>query len=230
MESGEFEPEETKQVCTLLREAAVFVNVGANTGYYVCHARKLGKRVLAVEPLDQNVQLLQRNLIANGWNDVEVLPVALGDHVGLEKLYGGGTAASLVVGWAGAPTTHYRVVPVTTLDHLLGDRFAGEKMLILIDVEGFEVNVLRGAARQLARRPAPVWFVEICLDEHQPQGATVNPDLQATFELFWQHGYTAHKAGCESGPVTTEDVSDWAAGQNLPRTHNFMFQAGEAKK
>ncbi len=228
MERGEFEPEETKQVCTLLSEVEVFVNVGANVGYYVCHARRHGKRVIAVEPLDQNVQVLQRNLLANGWTDVEVLPVALGDHVGLEKLYGGGTAASLVAGWAGAPAAHYRMVPVTTLDHLLGDRFAGERLLILIDVEGFELNVLHGAVRQLTRRPAPVWFVEICLDEHQPQGAKVNPYLQSIFELFWQHGYEAHKVGCESGPVTSEDVRDWAVGRDLPRTHNFLFRADEA--
>ena len=227
MERGEFEPEETKQVCAFLREAEVFVNVGANVGYYVCHARQLGISVLAIEPLDQNVQILQRNLLANGWNDVEVHPVALGNHVGLEKLYGGGTAASLVAGWAGANAAHYRVVPVTTLDHLLGDRFAEKRLLILIDVEGFELNVLRGASRQLARRPAPVWFVEICIDEHQPQANEINPNLQEIFELFWLHGYAAEKAGCESGAVTAENVRAWTVGHNLPGTHNFVFRAIE---
>lgn len=223
METGEFEADETRQVSALLRKATVFVNVGANTGYYVCLAREAGARVVAVEPLDQNVQLLQRNVLANGWNDVEIIPMGLGDRVAVLKLYGGGTAASLVEGWAGASREHYRLVPVTTLDNVLADRFDGEQLLILIDVEGFELNVLRGAVRQFARRPAPLWFIEICFDEHQPQGATINPNVLETFEVFWRHGYRAEKAGAESGPVSELDVRAWARGSELPQTHNFIF-------
>lgn len=224
MQTGQFEPDETRQLSALLGETDVFVNVGANCGYYVCLARKAGLKVVAVEPLDQNVQFLQRNLLANGWNDVEVLPVGLGDRTALLKLYGGGTAASFVSGWAGAPEDHCRVVPVTTLDAVLADRFAGERLLILIDVEGFEFNVLQGALRQLNRHPAPVWFVEICISEHQPGGVQANPNLMKTFEIFWRHGYRAEKAGCESGLVESGDVDRWAEGRQLPGTHNFLFR------
>jgi FkbM family methyltransferase len=223
MKNGEFEPDETGQLRDLLESADVFVNVGANVGYYVCHARHLGKKVVAIEPLEQNVQLLQRNLLANGWRDVEVFPLALGDRIGLEPLYGGGTAASLVSGWAGSSPRHFRMVPVTTLDNLLGDRFVGERILFLIDVEGFELPVLRGAIRQFTHRPAPAWFIEICIDEHQPGETQINPDLVSTFEVFWEHGYAAARAGCESGHVTRDDVERWAMGRDLPATHNFLF-------
>ena len=223
MEIGEFERDETIQLRSLLENAEVFINIGANVGYYVCHARQMGKRVVAIEPLEQNVQLLERNLLANDWRDVEVLPVALGNQIGLEPLYGGGTAASLVSGWAGSSPQHFRIVPVTTLDNLLGDRLSGENLLLLIDVEGFELNVLKGAIRQLSHRPAPVWFIEICINEHQPGQTLINPDLIETFEIFWQNGYTASKAGCEAGFVSREDVNRWANGQDLPITHNFLF-------
>lgn len=224
MEEGVFEPAETKQLSILLADVDVFVNVGANCGYYACLARKTGAKVVAIEPLDQNVQLLQRNLLANDWHDVEVLPVGLGDKTSLMKLYGGGTAASLVSGWAGASADHYCIVPVTTLDAILADRFAGQKLLILIDVEGFELNVLKGALRQMDRNPAPVWFVEICINEHQPQGAVVNPNLREIFDLFWTHGYVAEKAGCEVGPVSVRDIEKWTEGEALPATHNFLFR------
>ena len=102
MEKGEFEPEETKLIQNLFDKVDVFVNAGANTGYYCCLARKMGLYVVAFEPLERNVQILQRNMLANNWDDVEIHPVALGDTVGLLKLYGGGTGASLVKGWAGA--------------------------------------------------------------------------------------------------------------------------------
>jgi hypothetical protein len=39
---GRFEPEETALVLALLDAAEVLVNVGANVGHYVCHARRKG--------------------------------------------------------------------------------------------------------------------------------------------------------------------------------------------
>lgn len=228
MESGEFEPDETMQLRSLLENAEVFINIGANVGYYACQARQMGKRVVAIEPLEQNVQLLQRNILENGWRDVEVIPVALSNQIGLEPLYGGGMAASLITGWAGSSPVHFRMVPVNTLDNLLSDRFPRERLLFLIDVEGFELNVLRGAVRQLSHRPSPVWFIEICINEHQPGKTQINPNLIETFEIFWQHGYTASKAGCEFGSITRDDVNNWAKGENLPITHNFLFTVPEA--
>ena len=224
MSSGAFEPDETRLVQSMLRSDSVFVNVGANVGYYICLARKAGARCVAIEPLDQNVQILQRNVQANGWSDIEIHPVAVGDQVAMLKLYGGGTAASLVEGWAGASNEHYRFVPVTTLDNVLTNRFAGHSMLVLIDVEGFELNVLRGALRLMVRQPYPSWIVEICVDEHQPNGVRINPSLLETFNLFWSHGYRAERIGCTGGPVLPSDVACWAEGKDLPRTHNFLFR------
>ena len=188
----------------------------------VSHAKKV--KTIAIEPLDQNVQILQRNIQANGWQDVEILPIGLGNSVAQLKLYGGGTAASLVEGWAGANHDHYRLVPVSTLDNVLSDRFIENKILILIDVEGFELNVLKGAVRQLERKITPIWFVEICVDEHQPDGRLINPNLLETFDMFFVRGYSAEKAGSASGMVTREDVIEWQSGKHLPDTHNFIFR------
>lgn len=48
MASGDFEPEETRLIQDLLQEVDTLVNIGANVGYYCCHALSLGKRVIAV--------------------------------------------------------------------------------------------------------------------------------------------------------------------------------------
>jgi len=223
MECGKFEPDETSLTMTLLKGVDVFVNAGANTGYYVCLARKMGVNVIAFEPLDRNVQILQRNILANGWDDVEIHPVGLGDSVALLKLYGGGTGASLVEGWAGADN-NYRIVPVNKMDNILADRISGKKALILIDVEGYELNLLRGATRQLASSPSPLWLVEICINQHQPKGTVINPNLLETFEIFWRNGYQAERFGSESGVVSNSEVIKWSTGKNLPLTHNFLFR------
>ena len=38
MEEGRFEPEETKIVIKLLEKVDIFINVGANIGYYFCQS------------------------------------------------------------------------------------------------------------------------------------------------------------------------------------------------
>lgn len=207
MQDGSFEPEETALIRSILSGSDVFVDVGANIGYYTCLARALGKRAIAVEPLEQNLSFLYRNLEANGWRDVEVLPVALGRKPGTAPLYGGGTGASLVEGWSGTSSIWRRLAAISTLDIILGTRFASERLLIKVDVEGFELEVLSGAEATLGRRsPHPVWLVEVNLTEHHPEG--VNPDFKHVFEIFWRQGYRATAVG-DGRVVSAEDVDRW---------------------
>lgn len=99
MIAGRFEPEETALLQGLLARADRFVNVGANTGYYCLFARSAGVPVLALEPVQQTVQILMQNLRANGYdNGVTVLPVAAGEAPGTAVIYGVGTGSSLLKG------------------------------------------------------------------------------------------------------------------------------------
>ena len=50
MISGDFEKEEVAFFNKALEESDIFINVGANIGYYVCAAIIKGKKVLAFEP------------------------------------------------------------------------------------------------------------------------------------------------------------------------------------
>jgi FkbM family methyltransferase len=189
MEAGVFEPRETEVARRRLADADVFVDVGANIGLYTCLARALQKQVIAIEPLPRNLEYLYANLRANGFNDVEVFPLAVGAAPGLATLFGAATGASLIRGWADAPAPMQRTIPLSTLDTLLGDRFHGRRLLIKIDVEGGELGVLTGAVRTLARTPAPVWIVEITAGEMHP--GRVNVDRLSVFRLLENAGYRA---------------------------------------
>jgi FkbM family methyltransferase len=208
MQDGSFEPEEVAFVSERLARADVFVDVGANAGYFTCLARQRGRRVLAIEPAAHNLDLLFKNLRANSWTDVEVFPVGLAGEPGLATLYGDGTGASLVTRWAGVSDVWQRTIPLTTMDVLLAARFESERLLIKIDVEGAEHGVLTGASRTLDRRPAPVWLVEVCFSENFPGG--VNPHFREVFERFWRAGYTASSLEARRD-VRPEDVDRWIA-------------------
>jgi FkbM family methyltransferase len=225
MEAGTFEPDEVRIVKRLLQRTDVLINVGANVGYYCCFALQAGRRVVAIEPVPANLQYLYRNLIANDWAEqAEVLPVALGARRGLVDIFGGGTAASLLEGWAGIPSAYRQTVPLTTLDDCLGDRFCTDRCFVLIDVEGAEFDVLRGAAALLQASPRPIWMVEISVDEHFPGGVKINPNLRATFELFEQAGYDAWSVGPSLVAVQYDVVrAIERTGVNTLAGHNFVF-------
>ncbi len=222
MVAGDFEPVETKLISDHLEHADVFVDVGANVGYYSCLARRKGLGVVAIEPGTSVLRFLMANLHANDMTDVEVLPVALADKVAISVLYGGGGSASLISGWSRSSSVYSSLIPTTTLDNVLEGRFVDRRLFIKIDIEGAELGCLRGAPKTLARRLAPVWFVEIYLDEGHPEG--LNANFLATFELFWSHGYCAYPAVSNSRIVERPTIEQAIKAKLSPfATSNFIF-------
>ncbi len=225
MAAGTFEPEETVLVRKLLQEVDVLVNVGSNVGYYCCHALSMGKPVIAVEPIARNLNYLLTNIRNNGWSQqAEVFPVALGAAPDILQMWGGGTGASLIKGWASIPESYVTHVSILTLDRVLGDAIKGKKALILVDIEGAEFMMLQGATRTLQNEPRPIWMMEISTTEHQPMGTTMNPNLAKTFELFFDCGYRAFMADAKGGELTKADVDDIACKKKQLDMHNFIFR------
>src|SRR5258706_16147572 len=62
MLQGTFEIEEIDIIKSHMRDADIFVDVGANIGLYTCIARSLGKPAVAIEPQPQNLECLYDNL------------------------------------------------------------------------------------------------------------------------------------------------------------------------
>jgi FkbM family methyltransferase len=139
-----------------LRPGDVFVDVGANVGFYSCLAAARcapDGLVISVEPYAESAARLRENLgrVRNAAR-TEVFEVAALDGVDAFTLYvpdaaGSASGASgIVQGDARAVT-----VPAATLDSILdraGSLPRGTRFL-KIDVEGYETEVLAGAARTL---------------------------------------------------------------------------------
>lgn len=225
MAIGAFEPQETKLVRHLLGEVNLLVNVGANVGYYCCHALSLGKPVIAVEPIARNLRYLLKNIRNNGWaTGAQVYPVAVGRGTDILEMWGGGTGASLIRGWASISESYVTQVPVLSLDRILGNTLQNKLALILVDIEGAELMMLQGAMQTLQHEPRPIWIVEISTKEHQPVGTTMNPYLIETFDMFFTRGYRAFTADDQQDEVTQEMLREIAAGKDNLATHNFLFK------
>ena len=222
MAQGDFEKEETQFVMNILEDYDVFVNIGANIGYYTCLALHLGKKVIAFEPIQGNLRILYKNLSLNNFKNFEIFPLALSDESRIMNIYGHGTGASLVKGWADCPEDHKQFIPVSTLDTIMGDRLSGKKVLYLIDVEGAEFSLLKGASRQLSMSPRPAWIVEIT-DQHHP-GDIKDLNYLETFELFWNRGYNSYLAKDGFPDILRTDIEKWISlGKNPWGFHNYFF-------
>ena len=223
MLTGTFESEEIDIIKDNLISSDVFVDVGANIGYYTCLALSLGKHAVAVEPQLQNLECLYENLSINGWPEAEVFPLGLSHEPGLLVLYGAsGLCASLVKGWAGYPERFKQIIPVNTMDNILGERFNGKKIFIKIDVEGAEYQVLRGAEKTLAMSPRPTWLIEISPGLFHPGGS--NPHYADTFRVFWEHGYEVHLANKDKRLITSADIENLLEVKGaLMNKFNFLF-------
>jgi FkbM family methyltransferase len=228
MSGGLFEPSETELVRKLLKDVDILVNVGANIGYYCCHALSMGKQVIAFEPMQRNLRYLYQNIKINNWTGAEIYPIVLSNSIGVSEIYGQDTGASIIKGWAGIPESYVTLVPTSTMDVVLGRRLQGKKVLFVVDVEGAEKLVLEGAENILSNDPKPIWIVEITAEEHQPKAVSINPNLKNTFQLFFKNSYQALNIGEGMHLVTAEDIDLVSKGELKFSMHNFLFTKTEA--
>jgi len=220
---ADYEPEETDAFLELVASHDAVIDIGANVGLYSCLAASRRKQVLSFEPSARNLKFLCRNLWDNQFQNVEVFPLGLAKEPGLSRLYGFGGISSFVRGWADADERRFATVPVTSLDTVIADRFPGRKLLIKMDVEGFELDVLAGAERTLNRLPMPTWFVEILLIPERVQ-SDGSSSFAAAFETFWSRGYNCKKLNTTRDLVRPEDVRRWVSARRVEDgTRNFLF-------
>lgn len=225
MTKEHWEADIIKEFLGLLDVHDAFIDIGANVGIYSCLAASRSKHVIAFEPCPRNLGFFYRNLSENQFSKVEVFPIGLASKCGLGRIYGFSDMASFVPGWAQSRTKRFSVVPLHTFDTLMSGRLLSKKLLIKIDVEGFELDVLSGAIGALDRDIKPTWIVEILLSAEGIPGG-INPRFSETFDMFWKHGYRCHMLSSELVPVEQADVKRWVAdGRVDPEMHDFLFTA-----
>jgi FkbM family methyltransferase len=150
---------------SFIRPGGIALDVGANVGAHTVFLSHLvGKRgrVLAFEPLPANIDALHDTVRRRArYGNISVLPVAVGNSSVREgraalKVPGDDlTQASLALqttgSWEGKPPVREVTVPLISLDTSKDVQSLRHIELVKIDVEGGELDVLRGASRTLAR-------------------------------------------------------------------------------
>jgi FkbM family methyltransferase len=194
---GAFENERASFLRRHLLPDDLFIDIGANIGFFTIIAARTGVRVHAFEPHPRNYKRLLRNLRLNGFTDAQVQPhsCALGDSDGTVLLYQSLNdnygMSSIVLDFSpdGFP------VPLRRLDDLLPSPTS--RCVIKIDVEGAELQVLDGAKKFLdTLKEGSLWLVEV----HVEDGV----DLHAVEQRFKLWGYHISYLDDRTGKITPE--------------------------
>jgi len=175
----------------------VFVDIGANFGYFTCLVGSRisangGGRVIAVEPNPKMFELLSKNIQIN-WSmcPVETHHCAItqdGQSIDLVIPVGGAANAHIHTGAEIAPNAAFRLSHVrgNTVDRIICGR---RVTLMKIDVEGYELHVLQGARETIRNNP------DICIvmEWSMPQMWSAKIDPQSVVQLLDELGLAPYR-------------------------------------
>lgn len=134
-----------------VKQGDFVIDCGANNGFtsilFAKYAGSNGK-VIAIEPVPHNVRIIQENISLNEVTNCELVACGAGsaeDTIEMIDMPNGTMLTELVA--KGKKIQ----VPVKTIDSIANGRKVN---FLKVDVEGFELEVLRGAKEVLKDRPA----------------------------------------------------------------------------
>jgi FkbM family methyltransferase len=217
IEQGRWEFPVHLRILALLVPGDTFVDVGANIGAHSCAAaHHVGPngRVIAIEPISELAERLRRNCALNGLDNVTIVRKAAAAVRARRVLFapkrgeenqGMGSFYS----HEGESQTPIEV-ETEPLDEILKAVAVRRVRVMKIDVEGAELEVLRGARRTLER-----WRPHLVFEFHaaawERAGATIDEVRQL---LHGDFGYEVRRL-----PTGDESIYDLEAIPPAPRRH-----------
>lgn len=199
----QWEPHVAAVLQKYLQPGGRFLDVGANIGYFTAWAaHRVGSagRVVSVEPMDKNLQLIYATVARNGFTQVRIEPFAASDAAGVVCMGthpGTSNGEILREGSHGGPLLYAQT---RRLDDQLADEARFD--VVKFDIEGHELHAWRGFSRRLQReRP-------IVLTEFHPrclrQNARVDPEAYGAILLEYGGLTVLHFDGKQSPCADTD--------------------------
>lgn len=212
-----WEEMESSFVVNNVNEGDVFLDVGANIGYFsLLAARQKAATVLAIEPVPKTYEILKMNIKHNKLDNlVKAFNIALGSEDGIAKFtcsLGPKNHAEYQTDniHSNLPTVS---VTITTLDHFLESKKEIKSVdFIKVDIEGLEYDFLLGAQKAI-RLFKPIILIEI--EEHRL--AKYNARAEKIFSFMDSLSYQYLSVRNDS--IVKGTVYD----QDLSRGRNFVF-------
>ena len=191
---GVWEPNLTAFIGRTLRAGDIFVDVGANTGFFSLWAASLvgpNGHVVAIEASPSTFRILRENIEINQSTNLRSVNIAASDRAGVLKLFYGPKSnrgeASIIEGDASLCEAEVESLPV---DEILHSEEFRRVRLVKVDVEGAEWLVACGLKKLLSRGRADLEVViEVAPNRLQKIGYAADKFVA----LFREYGFHAYK-------------------------------------
>ena len=188
---GKDDEREIKEIfLSNINNGDIVIDVGANFGEYSLIASKKTKigRVIAIEPLRENVERLKKNFLLNKLSNYEVIESAVGNESKKMPLYkkndnvGYGFLDPTINEKQLIQTTE---ITVETIDDIISSRKIKKVNMLKIDVEGFEYEVLLGCKNSFKENKIEKIICEIHLQYLEKKGLS----KYSIFKLLEENGF-----------------------------------------
>lgn len=157
---GFYEAGTLKIIQQILKKDDVFIDIGASVGLMSLYAAELvgnkGK-IWSFEPMREMADMIRQSIHHNHLNNIEVFDFALGETECELPIFTNRACPSLIM--KDNETSHQKVV-VKVLDDIIKEKKLQSVKMMKIDVEGFELQVLRGCKNLLSSANAPILCIE----------------------------------------------------------------------
>lgn len=172
----DFEKGEQSFLLGFLQPGMVVLDIGAHQGLYTLLASREvvpDGQVISFEPSPRELRRLRWNLRLNRCPNVRMEPLALGSDEDAAELFvclGRETGCNSLRPPTVSEMTKPIKVSITTLDNYCQKAGIDVVDFVKLDVEGAEMEVLRGARRLLSQKPRPVIMCELADIRTEPWG------------------------------------------------------------
>ncbi len=166
-----FEDNGIQKLFSLCHEKSNVLDIGANIGWTVLNLAQIAKqgKVLGFEPDPYNFERCSDNISLNDFKNLLAFPVGLGNanfQVDMEIRTPSNRGGNRI---APAGASASRPVQIVKLDDFVPAQELNRVDLIKMDVEGYELNVLRGA-KGILMKHKPILFIELDDNNLRDQG------------------------------------------------------------
>lgn len=187
---GTYERQELKFLRSYIQRGWVCLDVGANIGFYTLNLSKLvgetGK-VYAIEPSPGNFNKLEENISINNLSNCVTSNIALSSTIG-DCIFSVSPSQNSGWGrlgkWQSAQSEV--LVNVSTLDQFVQDKSISKIDFLKIDIEGHELEFLKGAKHSLENGIVSRILIEYCGYILEQKGIT----LKHYIDQISRFGYT----------------------------------------
>ena len=203
---GDFEFHEIKFILTFLEKGDVFIDIGANIGYFsITASSSVGETgaVHCFEPTEQTYSRLLGSIALNNAKNIFPHATAL-SNLNEERAFTVSTNGFDAYNSLGTPSEgegfSKKILFTRSLDSFLKEENIADPSLIKIDVEGWEIPVIEGMKELLAKKTAPVLIVEFTESNAKSAGFSCS----SLFDMITELNYNLYKYNWINNTLTKQ--------------------------